>query len=449
MNDSAGRGQWATKAGFVLAAAGSAVGLGNLWKFPYMAGQNGGAAFVAVYLIIVVLIGMTIMLAELTVGRHTNLDALGAYKKISARWAWVGGMGIICAFFIMAFYTVVGGWIIKYLVGSFGGVININFGAFISSPVEPLIYTLVFCIITWVIVYAGIGSGIETASKIMMPLLFIFIIIIAIRSMTLPGAEAGLSYYLKPDLSAIDGTVILAAMGQVFFSLSLGMGCMITYGSYLDRGTSLTQSAWMIPALDTSVAFLAGLAIFPAVFAFGMQPEAGPGLMFAILPQVFDQMPAGMFFAVIFFLLVLFAALTSAISLLEVVTAYFVDEKGKNRSSASLLGILGIFILAIPSSLSMGAWSGVVVIPDIPAMNITAKGFFDTFDYLTSNIMLPVGGLLLCIFVGWVWGTKNAIREITNDGSIAWPVAGIWSFLVKFIAPFAIFLVFLHAWGVI
>jgi len=326
MKETVGRGQWASKAGFVLAAAGSAVGLGNLWKFPYMAGENGGAAFVFVYLIILVLIGMTVMLAELTVGRHTQLDALGAYKKLSSKWSWVGGMGVLCAFLIMAFYTVVGGWAIRYFFASFSGVANVDFGAFITAPVAPIIYTLVFCIITWVIVYSGIGGGIEKASKIMMPLLFIFIIIIAIRSCTLPGAGAGLNYYLNPDLSLINGGVILAAMGQVFFSLSLGMGCMITYGSYLGKDTSLTQSAWMIPTLDTLVAFLAGLAIFPAVFAFGMEPGSGPGLMFATLPQVFDQMPAGAFFSAMFFLLVIFAALTSAISLLEVVTAYFVDS---------------------------------------------------------------------------------------------------------------------------
>ncbi len=450
MKETVGRGHWASRAGFVLAAAGSAVGLGNLWKFPYMAGENGGAAFVFVYLLILMLIGMTVMLAELTVGRHTQLDALGAYKKLSAKWAWVGGMGVLCAFLIMAFYTVVGGWAIKYFVGSFAGAAsNIDFVGFITAPMEPLIYTLIFCILTWIIVFYGIGGGIEKASKIMMPLLFIFIIIIAIRSCTLPGAGAGLDYYLNPDFSKINGGVIMAAMGQVFFSLSLGMGCMITYGSYLDRDSSLTQSAWMIPALDTAVAFLAGLAIFPAVFAFGMEPGAGPGLMFATLPQVFDKMPAGVFFAAIFFLLVIFAALTSAISLLEVVTAYFVDEKSVKRSIASVIGIIGIFILAIPCSLSMGALADVHLIPEIAAMNIPAMGFFDSFDFLTSKVMLPLGGLLLCVFVGWVWGTDNAINEITDGGLSSFPLGGIWSILVKYIAPVAIFLVFLSGFGVI
>ncbi len=450
MKDIAGRGQWATKTGFVLAAAGSAVGLGNLWKFPYMAGENGGAAFVLVYLGILVLIGMTVMLAELTVGRHTQLDALGAYKKLSAKWAWVGGMGVLCAFLIMAFYTVVGGWAIKYFLGSFAtAAANIDFVGFITAPIEPIIYTLIFCVFTWIIVFFGIGGGIEKASKIMMPLLFIFIIIIAIRSCTLPGAGAGLSYYLKPDISQINGGVILAALGQVFFSLSLGMGCMITYGSYLGRDSSLTQSAWMIPTLDTAIAFLAGLAIFPAVFAFGMEPGQGPGLMFATLPQVFGQMPAGEFFASIFFLLVIFAALTSAISLLEVVTAYFVDEKSINRSSASVIGIIGIFILAIPCSLSMGSLAGVHIIPEIASMNIPAMGFFDAFDFITSKLMLPLGGLLLCIFVGWVWGTDNAINEITEGGISSFPLAGVWSILVKFIAPIAIFMVFLSGFGVI
>lgn len=224
---------------------------------------------------------------------------------------------------------------------------------------------------------------------------------------------------------------------------------MITYGSYLDRNSSLPQSSWMIPALDTAVAVLAGLAIFPAVFAFGMQPDAGPGLMFGILPQVFNQMPAGAFFASIFFLLVIFAALTSAISLLEVVTAYFVDEKSVKRATASVIGIIGIFILAIPSSLSMGALANVHVIPEIAAMNIPAMGFFDAFDWITSKLMLPLGGMLLCIFVGWVWGTDRALNEITDGGSISFPLGGIWSILVKFIAPAAIFLVFLSGFGVI
>lgn len=450
MNEIVGRGKWATKAGFVLAAAGSAVGLGNLWKFPYMAGENGGAAFVFVYLLLLVLIGMTVMLAELTVGRHTQLDALGAYKKLSAKWAWVGGMGVLCAFLIMAFYTVVGGWAIKYFVASCtNAVAVIDFGAFITAPMEPLVYTLVFCVLTWIIVYYGIGGGIEKASKIMMPLLFIFIVIIAIRSCTLPGAGAGLNYYLNPDLSKIDGGVILAAMGQVFFSLSLGMGCMITYGSYLGEDSSLTQSSWMIPGLDTAIAFLAGLAIFPAVFAFGMEPGSGPGLMFATLPQVFDKMPAGEIFATIFFLLVIFAALTSAISLLEVVTAYLVDEKSVKRGGASILGIIGIFILAIPCSLSMGSLANVHIIPEIASMNIPAMGFFDAFDFITSKLMLPLGGLMLCIFVGWVWGTDRAINEITDGGLTSFPLAGIWSILVKYIAPVAIFLVFLSGFGVI
>ncbi len=450
MKETAGRGRWASRTGFVLAAAGSAVGLGNLWKFPYMAGENGGAAFVFVYLLLLVLIGMTVMLAELTVGRHTQLDALGAYKKLSAKWAWVGGMGVLCAFLIMAFYTVVGGWAIKYFLGSFAGATaNIDFVGFIGGSMEPIIYTLIFCLLTWIIVFLGVGGGIERASKIMMPLLLIFLIIIAFRSCTLPGAGAGLNYYLNPDFSKIDGGVILAAMGQVFFSLSLGMGCMITYGSYLDQDSSLIQSAWMIPALDTAVAFLAGLAIFPAVFAFGMEPGAGPGLMFATLPQVFAQMPAGSFFAAIFFLLVIFAALTSAISLLEVVTAYFVDEKSIKRSSASVMGIAGIFILAIPSSLSMGILANVHVIPEIAAMNISAMGFFDSFDFLTSKLLLPLGGLLLCIFVGWVWGTDKALNEITDGGRSSFPLGGIWSILVKYIAPVGIFLVFLSGFGVI
>jgi NSS family neurotransmitter:Na+ symporter len=435
--------------GFVLAASGSAVGLGNLWKFPYMTGANGGGAFVFFYLLFILLIGATVMIAEITLGRHTQLNAWGAYRKVKEKWAWVGGMGILAAFLIMSFYIVVGGWAIKYLLSSLTGALNIAdaaalnniFGAFVGQTLAPILYAALFMLITFSIVYGGIGKGIERASKIMMPTLFIFIIIIAVRSVTLPGAQEGISWFLVPDFSKINASVALAALGQVFFSLSLGMGCMVTYGSYLDKSSNIARSGFTIPLLDTVIAFVAGLAILPAVFAFGFEPAQGPGLMFVTLPAVFSQMPAGQIFAIIFFILVIFAALTSAISLLEVITSYLVDEKQLKRNLAAAIGALGIFILAIPASLSVGPWANIHIIGE--------RGFFDSFDYLSSNIMLPLGGLLLCIFVGWVWGTDKAIKEITNDGSIKFALAGVWSFLVKFIAPVAIALVFASSLGLI
>jgi len=443
------RDRWVSKMGFILAASGSAIGLGNLWKFPYMAGANGGGAFVFVYLLILLLIGSTVMIAELTLGRHTQLNAWGAYRKIREKWAWVGGMGILAAFLIMSFYIVVGGWAVKYLLSALTGALNITdaevlggmFGGFVSAPAAPIVYAALFLLATFAIVYGGIGEGIEKASKIMMPALFIFIVIIAIRSMTLPGAKEGIAWFLVPDFTKINASVALAALGQVFFSLSLGMGCMVTYGSYLDKETNIAESGLVIPLLDTMAAFLAGLAILPAVFAFGFEPGVGPGLMFVTLPAVFSQMPAGQLFAIIFFILVIFAALTSAISLLEVIVSYLVDEKKMGRKFAAAIGAAGIFILSIPASLSIGPWSNIHI--------IGARGFFDSFDFLASNIMLPLGGLLLCIFVGWVWGTDNAIKEITNDGRVKFEMAGVWSFLVKFVAPVAIALVFASSLGLI
>ncbi|MEA1961501.1 MAG: sodium-dependent transporter [Bacillota bacterium] len=437
-----GRGQWASSFGFVLAAAGSAVGLGNLWKFPYIAGANGGGAFVITYLLILLFLGVTVMIAEITLGRHTQLNAYGAYKKLQAKWAWVGAMGVLTGFLIMSYYSVVGGWVIKYLVDMTTGALAVNdpaalgafFGGFIGASVSPLIYMLVFMAICFVIVIGGISGGIEKANKVLMPLLFLFIIIVAIRSMTLPGAAEGIKWLFAPDFSKFTGAGFLAAMGQVFFSLSLGMGCMITYGSYLDKETNIAKSGWTIPLLDTFVAFMAGLAIIPAVFAFGFEPGQGAGLVFVTLPAVFSQMPAGQLFGIIFFLLVLFAAITSAISLCEVVVAWLVDQKQMDRVKATALTVLGIIIFAIPTSLSLGAWSDIHLLP--------GKGFFDTFDFLTSNILLPLGGLLLCIFVGWVWGTDKADEEITNGGKLQWSYAPVWNFLIKYIAPVAIAVIF-------
>ncbi|MEA1961498.1 MAG: sodium-dependent transporter [Bacillota bacterium] len=437
-----GRGQWMSSFGFVLAAAGSAVGLGNLWKFPYITGANGGGAFVVTYLLILLFLGVTVMIAEIALGRHTQLNAYGAYKKVKEKWAWVGGMAILTAFLIMSYYSVVGGWVIKYLVDMTTGALSSNdpaalgaaFGGFIGAGASPLIYMLVFMVICFVIVIGGISGGIEKANKILMPLLFLFIIIVAIRSMTLPGAAEGIKWLFAPDFSKFTGAGFLAAMGQVFFSLSLGMGAMITYGSYVDKEADLAKSGWTIPLLDTFVAIMAGLAIIPAVFAFGFEPSQGAGLVFITLPAVFSQMPAGQLFGIIFFLLVLFAAITSAISLVEACVAWLIDEKKMARVKATSLTILGIIIFAIPASMSMGAWSGIHLWMGL--------GFFDAMDFLTSNIMLPLGGLLLCIFVGWVWGTEKADEEITNGGKLQWSYAPVWNFLIKYVAPLAIAVIF-------
>ncbi|WP_171011331.1 sodium-dependent transporter [Haloimpatiens lingqiaonensis] len=439
------RGQWGSKLGFILAAAGSAVGLGNLWKFPYKAGTNGGGAFVLVYVIIVLLLGFSLMIAEIALGRNTQLNAIGAYSKINKKWGWVGALGVLAAFLILSFYSVVGGWVINYLVKSATGALKISdanvlkevFGGFVSSTTMPIIYHGIFMLITLAIVFVGIDKGIEKASKIMMPSLFVIIIILAIRSVTLPGAMEGVKYFIIPDFSKINMSVVLDALGQVFFSLSLGMGCMITYGSYLGKDTNIPKSGIIIPLIDTAIALLAGFAILPAVFAFGFKPDQGPGLMFVTLPAVFSKMPLGTVFAVLFFILVLFAALTSSISLLEVVVAYIVDKWNFSRQRTSIAIAIIIFLVGIPASLSQGVWSNIHLLGN--------RGFFDTYDFIASNILLPLGGFLLCIFVGWIWKKQQCEDEITNGGEIKFRLKKVWFFLIKYICPVAILIVFLRS----
>ncbi len=432
------RDQWGSKLGFILAAAGSAVGLGNLWKFPYTAGQNGGGVFVLVYLALVLIIGFTLMMAELVLGRHTQLSPVGAYRKLRKKWAWVGFIGVLASYLILTFYSVIGGWIIKYIVTAFQGGFNTTdlgalegvFTAFISSPVEPLIYHGIFMLMTLAIVMGGISGGIEKFSKILMPGLFIMMIVIMVRSITLPGAMAGVEYLLKPDFSKLNLSVVLAALGQVFFSLSLGMGVIITYGSYLGKNESLPESSFFIPAIDTAVALLAGLTILPAVFALGFDPAGGPGLIFITLPGVFAKMPLGSFFAILFFLLVLFAAVTSSISLLESAVSFFVDELKWNRKAATI--ILGVvaFVIGVPSSLANGVWGHITF--------INGMNFFDSMSFFAENLLLPLSGLLLCIFIGWFWGTDKAVAEATNNGKIKFGLAPTWSFIIKWVAPIAI-----------
>ncbi len=437
-----GRDQWSSKIGFILAAAGSAVGLGNLWKFPYTAGMNGGGAFVLIYLALIIIVGFTLMAAEIIIGRHTQLNAIGAYRKIRKGWGWVGGLGVLAGFVILSYYSVVGGWVINYIVKAATGAfstsdINVLGGMFeslTSSTWEPIIYHGLFMAITLGIVIGGISGGIEKFSKILMPSLFIMVILIVIRSVTLPGAAEGIKFFLKPDFSAINVSTILAALGQVFFSLSLGMGCMITYGSYLSKDENIPQSATLIPLLDTGVALLAGLAILPAVFALGFDPAGGPGLVFITLPAVFAKMPMGGLFAILFFLLVLFAAITSSISLLEVVVSFVVDEWNWSRAKATTIISAAIFALGIPASLSLGVWD-TIIFRDLV--------FFDALGFLTDQILLPLGGLMLCIFIGWVWGVDNAVKEATNGGKVKFTIAPIWGFVIKYLAPIAIGYIFI------
>jgi len=442
------RGNWQSQFGFIAAAAGSAIGLGNIWKFPYLTGLYGGAAFVLVYLLIIIFIGVPLMNSELLVGRKSERNALGAFKIIAPGTPWwiVGAMGILAGFIILSYYSVVAGWAIAYIFksGAYmvrGAHTGDIFGSFITSPVTPIIWHAIFMLICIYIVSAGVEKGIEKYSKILMPILVLILLVLILRGVTLPGAGKGLIFYLKPDFSKLTAKGILAALGQAFFSLSLGMGCMIVYGSYLKKDQDIPTNSYWICGSDTAIALLAGFAIFPAVFAFGLEPGAGPGLTFITIPAVLAAMgPAGHFFGVLFFFLLSIAALTSAISLLEVVSAYFIDEAKWDRKKATwIMGII-IFLLGIPSSLGLGIWSHIKI--------IGGRDIFDSLDFIASYVLLPLGGLLLCLFIGWFWGTDKAIEE-ANIGAKSIKLGSTYSFLIKYVAPIAIFIVFLNSIGII
>ncbi|WP_422768008.1 sodium-dependent transporter [Photobacterium leiognathi subsp. mandapamensis] len=432
------RGNWSSKIGFVMAAAGSAVGLGNIWKFPYTAGENGGGAFVAIYLLFVIFIGFSVMLTEFAVGRKTGLSAVGAFKTTDRRWTFVGIMGVLSGLLIMGFYPVVGGWAIAYIYKISTGLlsqptaIGDSFSGFIADSMQPLFWMGLYLLLNIFVVIRGVSGGIEKAGKILMPLLFIILIIVSVKGLTLPGAMAGLEFLFKPDFSKIDSSVVLAALGQAFFSLSLGMGCMLTYGSYLRKKENLVQTTAMVTAMDTGVALLAGIAMFPAMFAFSMEPSAGPGLVFVVVPQLFAEMGSiGFILALLFFIGLSVAALTSSVSLLEVVVAYLIDEKGFSRVTAVISASIVMALLCILASLSIGGLG--------PKLFDT--GAFDIFDLLTDKIFLAVGGMLVCLFAGWRLDRSELKKEITNDGKVSFPLFNLWYALIKYIIPVAIAIV--------
>lgn len=414
MSDASKRDQFGSRIGFVLASAGSAVGLGNIWRFPYITGENGGAAFVFTYLIMVFTIGFTIMLAELVLGRRTQRNNVGALQKLGGKaWSMVGWLGIVASILILSFYGVIGGWTIKYMVSIVNGLPSGTdaaaqagkaFETFIADSPTVILYQGLFMIATVLVVSKGIGQGIERFCKVLMPLLFLIMLALVVRALTLPGAMEGISFYLKPDFSKVTTGMVLAAMGQAFFSLSLGNGGMLTYGSYLKKEEPLPSSAFQICILDSLVAFLSGLIIFPAVFAFGFQPGAGPGLTFITLPAVFSQMFGGVFWAGLFFLLLVIASLTSSMNMLEVASAHFVDEKIWPRKKATWIIGTFIFLLGIPSAISLSG-----------NLNVFGKSFLDAVDFLASNLMMPVGGFFLAIFTGW-FISDQADDELTNGG---------------------------------
>jgi neurotransmitter:Na+ symporter, NSS family len=431
--------KFGSRLGFILAAAGSAVGLGNIWRFPYTASENGGAAFVLLYLGCVLVIGVPVLLAELAMGRASGKNAVGAFEALdpkgSKRWRWVGGLGVLTGFGILSFYSVVAGWTLSYLgralTGAFAHAMTAEesgalFQSVISSPVEAVAMSGGFLLLTALVVRGGVSGGIERASKVLMPAFFVMLVILAVRAVTLPGAGAGIRFLLEPDFSAITGTSVMSAMGQALFSMSLGMGGMITYGSYLQKRERLGAAGTSVAFFDTGVALMAGLMVFPTLFALGVEPgKGGPGLVFVVMPSIFDQLPAGQAFGVAFFGLLVVAAWTSTISLLEVVVAYLVGERGWKRERAVWGAMAGCFLLAVPSALSQGA------VPGLGEEGL-GKSFLELMSILFGNIALTVGALATALFVGWRWGARKALEEM--DGL---PLAGLWTVLVKVVCPAA------------
>lgn len=436
------REQWGSRLGFILAAAGSAVGLGNIWRFPYITGKYGGAAFVFFYLLVVIVIGMSLMLAEFAIGRSARQDAVGSMKKLGGgAWTIVGWMGFFCGFVILSYYAVIAGWTMAYMIKSLTGLMSqatsgdasgALFGAFVSNVPQVLTYHALVMILVSGVVYLGVSGGIEKCCKFMMPSLFVILFFLIIRSVTLPGASAGLEFYMSPKLENLTSEGMLAAIGQGFFSLSLAMGIMIVYGSYIPKEEYLPTSVRSVVIIDTSVAILAGFAIFPAVFAFGIEPGAGPGLTFVTLPVVFSKMPMGFIFSLAFFTLLFLAAFTSAISLLEVSVAYGIDQlKLSRKHSTMVMGGL-IFLLGIPSALSVGG--------HIP--QIAGKDFLDVADYVTNNVVMPLGGILITLFAGWFW-TDGAKAEITDNGARVFLLYTVWLWICRVVAPVTIAIIFI------
>ncbi len=432
----------------VLVAAGSSVGLGNIWRFPYVAGENGGGAFLIIYVLCVLLLGLPLMIAEFTVGRASHRNAVGAYRALNPRWSFLGYNGVLAAFLILGFYFVVSGWTAEYMVhsvtGSFARVSTAGeykdiFETFISNPWRPVLYTCLFVLATHFVIALGVQKGIERSAKILMPLLLLILIVLSIHSLLMPGGEAGLKFLFAPDFSKVTPSTVLVALGQAFFSLSIGIGTMVTYASYFKPDTDLRHTALNVTILDTLVAVLAGVVIFPAVFSVGIAPSSGPSLVFITLPGIFNGMPLSMVWSSVFFLLLIVAALTSTISLHEVVTAYLHEEWHLSRRAAAWTTTLSTGALGAVASLSMGVLGG---------WTICGLNIFDSLDYLTANIMLPVGGLLTCLFVGWRLDRQVLRAQLTNDGTLPFRIYRLFLVLLRYFCPVILLLVFLDNLGV-
>lgn len=431
------RSKFSSKIGFVLAASGSAVGLGNLWRFPYLAAQYGGGTFLLIYLLLALTFGFTMLITEIAIGRKTRLSAIGAFRSLDKRFAWLGWLESLVPAIITPYYCVIGGWVLRYLFVFMRGQASAAaedgyFGSFISSSAAPVIWLTVFILLVALVVILGVEKGIEKVSVVLMPMLVILSIIIAIYVITRPGAVDGIIYYLKPELSKIRPKTVLAALGQLFYSLSLAMGIMVTYGSYMKSEDSLELSVHQIDFFDTLIAFIAGMMIVPAVYMFSNGDEsamsAGPGLMFITLPKIFESMAGGTVIGVIFFLLVLFAALTSAISLMETIVSIVQDRLKWQRTKSTIVVTLFCLIMAIPSSLGFGAWS---------SFTILGMDILDFWDFLSNSVLMPIVAISICIMIGYVVGTKAVKEEVERKGE-RFKGYGFYCVMVRYIAPVAI-----------
>lgn len=445
------RSSFSGKLGFVLAAAGSAVGLGNIWRFPYLAAKYGGGIFLLVYLILAVTFGFTLMIGEVALGRKTGLSAIGAFQKLNSKFTFIGYLAALVPIIILPYYCVIGGWVFKYLVSFLSGQATAAaqdgyFESFIGQTAQPILWQSIFILGTAVVVFLGVEKGIEKVSKVLMPLLVLLTVGIAIYSITLPGAGKGLIYYLKPNFSHFSITTVVAAMGQLFYSMSLAMGIMITYGSYMKRSVSLEKAVSQIEIFDTGIAIFAGMMIVPAVFVFSggdaSAVNAGPGLMFITLPKVFGSMPLGMIVGILFFVLVLFAALTSSISLMETIVSIVCDRLHWKRRFATVLVTLFTLALALPSSLGFGVWSGI---------QILGMSFLDFFDFASNSLLMPIVAFFTCIFIGYVIKPKAIIEEIKLNSPFR--REKLFVLMIKYIAPICLIIILissiLNALGII
>jgi len=443
-------GQWTNRMAFILAATGSAVGLGNIWKFPYIAGENGGGAFVIVYLVCIAAIGVPIMMAEVMLGRRGRQSPINTMKTLAAEngrpaiWSGLGWMGVAAGFLILSYYSVIAGWALSYVfrtgsgmfVGATADGVNNIFTELVSDPERLLAWHTIFMVATMVVVARGVQHGLEKAVRYLMPTLFVLLLILVFYAMTTGYFSDGVDFLFSPDFSKITANSILIAMGHAFFTLSLGMGAIMVYGSYLPKDISIAKTSIMIAGADTAVALMAGLVIFPIVFANGLEPGAGPGLIFKTLPIAFGQMDAGILIGTLFFVLLVFAAWSSSISLIEPAVAWLVENKGMNRIYASVWVGLATWMVGIGTVLSFNLWDN---------FKIFGLTFFDLLDYLTANIMLPLGGLFIAVFAGWLMHTQSSKDELntTEDGY------KIWTVLVRYITPVAVMIVFLRAVSII